>query len=91
MTLINDSAKRFWPSLKRSTLNDVTVWMPFTHTKSEADQTQSSHDLNQLCGLNTAAIRFGGFAGFLPRHNAFEKVLKLKKEFICTLNDPSTL
>ena len=42
------------------------VWMPFTHPKSEADQTQSSHDLNQLCGLNTATIGFGGFFGFLP-------------------------
>ena len=35
------------------------VWMPFTHPKSEADQTQSSHDLNQLCGLNTATTDYG--------------------------------
>ena len=63
-------------------LRVVTVWMPFTHPKSEADQTQSSHDLNQLCGLNTATIGFGGFLWISACHTMGSKLIPRKAAII---------
>ena len=66
-------------------LRVVTVWMPFTHPKSEADQTQSSHDLNQLCGLNTATIGFGGFLWISACHNGFKVDTKEGNNHLCPI------